>query len=690
MLLPRLIVCFIVGIFLADSCYEWLSGYELPLFISALCAFLMSFFTWRGRRIFCVSLAMSFLFIGAALLVNERDTLRVSWSNDEQVCVATQLSDIKEKPKSYQLFAEVEGHRVRLTLMKDSTTIIPSPSDRLLLSAQFKAPKNAGNPGEFDYANYLHRQGISGTAFCDTGAWHVLKHAERQTLAHHLIALRTHLLQRLHTYLDGQSLEVAAAMTLGDKQLITKETRLLYSETGASHILALSGLHLSILFALFNLLLLRPLRSIRWVGTVVQLVFLSVLWGFVVMVGAPLSLVRAAVMLTLVQFSVLLRRDRISLYNLSLAALLILLCSPQSLFDVGFQLSFMAVLSILVITPRLPRLTPVVESASLLWRLKWWAINAVQDLLRVTLAAQIGTLPLVLYYFHTFPTYALLLSLWVIPLAGVVLTLALLFFLIPCASALLGALLSGALSLIHTGLEGASRLPFASFHLPVTLPTVVLLYSLVPLTLWGLSHFRRRRRLLLAWGCVLIACGVIESKVLYERREEARAPQLIIYNARNSMAVHVVRSADANYLWTTDSARAQQALAYVSDTYWEKNAWSAPRYLSTDTLLDGIKVRGGVMQAGDYRMARLGYYKEAPLPPSAPTTPLPVDVLLLQRGCVTPLSNALRYYAPTVIVLDASLSATRRQTYLEEALTLGIPTYDIATQGAFVAPLTKK
>lgn len=687
MLLPRLIVCFIVGIFIADSCYEWLSGYELLLFIGALCAFLVSLFTWRGRRIFCVSLATSFLFIGAALLVNERDTLRVSWSNDEQVCVATQLSDIKEKPKSYQLFAEVEGHRVRLTLMKDCTTVIPSPSDRLLLSAQFKAPKNAGNPGEFDYANYLHRQGISGTAFCDTGAWRILKPAERKTLAHHLIALRTHLLQRLRTHLDGQSLEVAAAMTLGDKQLITNETRLLYSETGASHILALSGLHLSILFALFNLLLLRPLRSIRWVGTVVQLVFLSVLWGFVVMVGAPLSLVRAAVMLTLVQFSVLLQRDRISLHNLSLAALLLLLWSPQSLFDVGFQLSFMAVLSILVITPRLPRLTPVVESASLLWHIKWWMINAVQDLLRVSIAAQIGTLPLVLYYFHTFPTYALPLSLWVIPLAGVVLILALLFFLIPCASVFLGTLLGGALSLMHVGLDGASRLPFASFHLPVTLPAVVLLYCLVPLTLWGVSHFRRRQWLLLGGGCIVLVCGFIEIWALHERRMEEKASELIVYNTRNAHAVHVVLSPEEHYLWTTDSARTAQALNYISTSYWADRKLQKVQYLVTDTLLSALKIKDEVLQVGDYRIARVGYYKDAPLPSTVPPKPLIVGALLLQRGCTTPLPQLLRYYSPSVLVLDASLNHQRRCEYSDAARKAAITLYDVSETGAFRVPM---
>ena len=687
MLLPRLIVCFIVGIFLADTCYEQLSNCALPLFIGALCAFLVSLFSWRGRRIFCISLVVAFMFMGATLLVNERDSLRVAWSTDEQVCVATQLSDIKEKAKSYQLFATVDGRRVKLTLLKDSASVIPSPSDHLLLATQFKAPKNAGNPGEFDYANYLLRQGISGTALCDTVSWHILKNAEGETLSHHLKALRTQLLQRLSNHLEGQSLEVAAAMTLGDKQLISKETRLMYSETGASHILALSGLHLSILFALFNLLLLRPLRSIRYVGSAVQLVFLCAIWGFVAMVGAPLSLVRAAVMLTLLQISVLLRRDRLSLHNLSLAALLLLMWSPQALFDVGFQLSFMAVATILLVTPHLPRLAPVVRSEKLLWRLKWLCINTVQDLLRVSFAAQIGTLPLVLYYFHTLPTYALLLSLWVVPLAGVVLTLALLFFLLPCASAFFGKLLSGTLALMNAGLEVVSNLPLASFEVSITLPTMLLLYALIPLTLWGVAHFRRRRWLLLGFAGVILTCGVLEMVALWERRGKEGDSELIIYNTRNAMAVHVLLSSEEYYLWTADSVRAEQALNYISTSYWDARNMQQVRYLMTDTWLPALKIKGGVMQVGTYRLAKVGYYKEAPLPPVAPRVPFPVDALLLQRGCTAPLPELLRYYSPSVLVLDASLNGQRRREYLDAAQTAGINIYDVSENGAFRVPM---
>ena len=687
MLLPRLIVCFIIGIFLADACYEYVSGCVIPLFIGALCASLVSLLAWRGRRIFCVSQGIAYLLLGATLLVNERNALQVAWSVEEQVCVATHLSDIKEKPKSYQLSAEVEGHRVQLTLLKDSATVLPSSSDVLLLSAQLKNPKNAGNPGEFDYAKYLHRQGISGIAFCDSESWRILKHAEIKGFVHYLTSLRTQLLQRLSGHLEGQSLEVAAAMTLGDKLAISRETRALYSETGSSHILALSGLHLSILFALFNLLLLRPLRSIRYVGGIVQVIFLGGMWGFVLMVGAPLSLVRAAVMLTLVQFSVLLRRDRISLHNLSLAALLLLIWSPQSLFDVGFQLSFMAVWAIFTVTPRLPRWTPITEHESFIWRLKWWGINVVQDLLRVSLAAQIGTLPLVLYYFHVFPTYALPLSLWVIPLAGVVLTVALLFFLFPWLSTILGILLSGAVSLMNAGLEGMVNLPFASFELPITLLTVVSLYCMIPLILWGITHYRRRRWMLLGVGCLLITCGGWEMKALCERKEQRQTPELIVYNVRNAMAVHVILSSEEHYLWTTDSVRTSQALNYISTSYWKERKLREVSCLVEDTLLHALKVKHSVMQVGHYRIARVGYYKEVPLPSVVPDTPLVVDALLLQRGSTVPLSQLLRYYSPAVLILDASLSNQRKQEYYDAAQEVGLVAHDIAENGAFRVPI---
>jgi competence protein ComEC len=215
-------------------------------------------------------------------------------------------------------------------------------------------------------------------------------------------------------------------------------------------------------------------------------------------------------MLTFLQLSVLFQRRGLSFRNLALAGLVLLLWSPQSLFDVGFQLSFMAVLGIVVIYPRLPRWRGIGVPETLLGNVRRWAIDAAQDLLRVSLSAQIATLPLVLYYFHLLPTYALPLSLWVIPLAGLLLALALLFFLLPFSGAFWGEGLSVVLSWMHAGMEGFSALPFATISLPVALPSVVLLYALVPLVLWGMGNFKRRMTMLVGMGLVMLSIGALE------------------------------------------------------------------------------------------------------------------------------------------------------------------------------------
>ena len=687
MLLPRLIICFIVGIAIADVLFEVVSGVSLYLFSGAVCVFLLSVFCRHRRRIFCCAIGGAFFLLGAALLMNEREVLQVAWSGEEQVYCATQVADVREKERSYQATALIDGHKVRLTLQKDSLSVPPVPNGNLLLHTRVTALRNPGNPGEFDYARYLHRQGFTGTAYCGSGEWQPLGTEVPTSLSYQLSELRQALSRRLETYLDGRPLEVVSAMTLGNKQFISAETRLLYTETGASHVLALSGLHLSILFALFNLLLLRPLRAFRSVHRVVQIVFILAVWGFVAMVGAPLSLMRAALMLTLIQFSLLLQRGHWSLHNLALAALILLIWSPQSLFDVGFQLSFMAVWAIVVVMPHLPRWTPLVEHQNIGWRLRRWTIDAVQDLLRVSLAAQIGTLPLVLYYFHVFPTYSLLVSFWIIPLAGVVLGIALLFFLLPSAASLFGPLLREVVELMNEGLAVCSHLPFASFELPITLVTAVVLYLLPLLAIWGMGHFRRHKWMLLGLAVCIISIGGAEYWALQERKTARERAQVLVYNVRNAMAVHVVLPSDASYLWTSDSVRTQQALRYVADTYWRSCGWTSPSSLQGDTLLSALKVCGSVMQVGSYRIARVGHYKDAPLPSEVPATPLKVDALCLQRGVTHSLSHIMRYYAPSTVVLDASLSQSRRKGYIEEAEVLKIPVFDVAERGAWVVTL---
>ena len=243
----------------------------------------------------------------------------------------------------------------------------------------------------------------------------------------YFLAQRAKLLDRLsESGVDGSVYAVVAAMTLGDKSQLTKELRDTYAVSGASHILALSGLHLGIIYTLLSLLLSRR----RW-QVISQVVIIVCIWQFVFLVGMSASVVRSAVMITVYALLSLGHRDKMSVNTLAFAAIVMLLFNPKSLFDVGFQLSFMAVLAILLFYP----LFESVWSQQFLFghRLFRWLWTT----LAVSCAAQIGVAPLIAYYFGRFSCYFLLTNLVVVPAATLILYLSLLVLLIPSLAYLL-------------------------------------------------------------------------------------------------------------------------------------------------------------------------------------------------------------------------------------------------------------
>ena len=222
---------------------------------------------------------------------------------------------------------------------------------------------------------------------------------------------RSKLLDRLSDHgVDGSVYAVVAAMALGDKSQLTKDLKETYAVTGASHILALSGLHLSLIYTLLSLLLI---------------------WLYVFLVGMSASVVRSALMLTVYALLSLGHRDKMSVNTLAFAAIVMLLINPRSLFDIGFQLSFVAVLSILLFYP----LFEGVWSQSFL--LDHRAFKWLWTMLAVSCAAQIGVAPLIAYYFGRFSNYFLLTNLVVIPAATLILYLSLVVLLIPSLAYLL-------------------------------------------------------------------------------------------------------------------------------------------------------------------------------------------------------------------------------------------------------------
>ena len=277
---------------------------------------------------------------------------------------------------------------------------------------------------------------------------------------------REQLLQRFNdSGLDGDAYAVVAAMSLGDKSALTRDVKSAYSVSGASHVLALSGLHLGIIYMLLSLFLPRR----RW-PALSQLLMILVVWAFVLLVGMPVSAVRSAVMLTIYGVLSIGRRNKMSVNVLAFTAFLMLMWNPASLFDVGFQMSFMAVWAILLFVPLFTSVFSDQYYMEHPWVAKVWGMVA------VSIAAQLGVAPLIAYYFGQFSTCFLLTNFLVVPAAFIILCLSIAVLLFPPLAYLLLYIVNG----LNASLNTIATFPGASIgNLHPTILQVVLIYVLI-------------------------------------------------------------------------------------------------------------------------------------------------------------------------------------------------------------------
>lgn len=264
--------------------------------------------------------------------------------------------------------------------------------------------------------------------------------------------------QQLHTlHIGEQDFAVIAAMAMGDKSALNQETKEAYSISGTSHILAVSGLHIGIIFQLIILLLGGKHRS-----KLAIILSTTIVWAYVIFIGFPASAVRAATMLSIYSMVLLSLRPDPTLNTLALAYIIMVLVNPFNIFDIGFQMSFLAVGSILLFYPLFFCL---LSSHSNI-------IRAIWGLFCVSLAAQIGTLPLIVFYFGRISCYSLITSFIAIPAATLILYLCVLLFILSPLTyiSFLASPTEGLMQLVMNVLTSITQFINTAFHLTSMLP----------------------------------------------------------------------------------------------------------------------------------------------------------------------------------------------------------------------------
>lgn len=383
---------------------------------------------------------------------------------------------------------EVRPYKIQASILRDTLTgryRHISVGDGIEFYSRIEGlPNHQRAESNFNYFRWLQTQGVVGQTFINRVSWRKLSLdisslSIFQRVRLSMLRFREHLVGKLSDFgMEGQQQAIVAAMALGDKSALSKSTREVFSITGASHILALSGLHLSIIYFLGTFLIRRR----RW-NMPFQMVSLTAIWVYAILVGLSPSLVRAATMLTVYGVLSIVHRTQRPLNALALAAVIMLVSNPLMLWDVSFQMSFMAILGIFVFYQPL---------FNLFGRLQNPVVKCVWGMLCLSVSAQIGVFPLIMYYFGRFSCYFFLTNFVAIPALYVVLYCALAFFLfslIPVVQSFFALVLQKVVGWLMATLECFSSLPFSSIDdIRISPLQVFMIYALVG-CLYGVVYY---------------------------------------------------------------------------------------------------------------------------------------------------------------------------------------------------------
>jgi len=410
-------------------------------------------------------------------------------------------------------------------LAKDSLSRELEAGDEILVSSKLERVRNNGNPNEFDYSKYLRHRYILYSTYVRGSSWKLVEKNQSFSFKHIAVAWRQRLLNIYKKAgLKNEAYEILAALTLGAREEVSEDVKSVWSAAGATHVLAVSGLHVGIIFGVMQFLL-SFLAGSKLGRFIRGIILLACLWSYALLTGLSPSVMRAASMFSIIAIALMINRKGTIYNSLAISALLLLLIDPFVLFNVGFQFSYLAVVSIVYFQPKFENMINV-DSFVLRW--SW-------RLFTVSLAAQVGTFPLAIYYFHQFPAYFFLSNFVIIPVAGLLIyssAVLLIFSEINFLTKWFTYLLQNFVELIHWLIYQIQALPGALIErITFTSIQVVLLYCLIiglAFSFWG-----RRKKALFVSIIILIAFQLLN----ISDRHQSQSRELLVFNVHKQTLI---------------------------------------------------------------------------------------------------------------------------------------------------------
>ena len=676
----RLIIPLIAGILI-----QFISPISLNVllilagFISsiAIVFYLLNFsakYTFRWVPGVAINLA---LLVAGALLIYKQDiSNKKNWIGNYKsgsiAILVTVQEPLIEKAKTYKAEATVDAinidgdwknvsGKILVYFSKDNIPILGYGS-QVLFYKPLQPIKNSGNPGGFDYKQYNVFQGIFHQVFLKSTEYKVAATINGNAFKSWLFNVRFWVIKKLQQYIKPErEAGVAEALLIGYRDDLDKDLVQAYSNTGVVHIIAISGLHLGMIY-LALVWLMKPFKRTKWIRWVNPIIILSVLWIFTLLAGGVPSILRSAVMFSFIVLGETLNRKS-SIYNTLASSAFVMLCiNPYYLFDVGFQLSYAAVISI--ITFQKPVYTWFYFKNKLL--------DFFWELTSVTIAAQVLTVPIILYAFHQFPTVFLLTNIIIVPLSSVVLfaELALLVTsFIPVVANFGGFVTGKMLAFMNGFIERVNSFPYAVYDgIENNLAETILLYIFIIGICWWLLN-KTKPALFIGLASMLVFIAIDGYENFYRRQQE----KMIVYNIPQHNAIDFIEG--KQYAFTGDTS-------LIEDNYLKnfhlKPSRTSHRISATNDL-DGLYITTPFVWFRNKRIALIDkpYKFES-------TSKISVDVIIISHNPRLYIADLAAVFNCKQYVFDGSNSTWKINQWKKDCDSLHLRTYSTSDNGAFI------
>ncbi len=572
----------------------------------------------------------------------------------------TVLEQIKSTPKNSRYIVAVHqiNHRncigkALLNIAKDTALKRWNCGSMLLVEGSFYKNKKTSNPNQFDYKAYLENQQIYAQIF--TSKQHLLTTAtEDRSLPYYTSRLRNSIIANLEQHhFKTKELNIVIALILGQQQEIDPELVKDYQYAGAIHILSVSGLHVAcILF--FIQFLLQPIPNHRKGSFIKLTIILLSLWLFGLMAGMAPSVLRSVTMFSFMAIGLYLKRTVNFYHTLLVSIFLILLFEPSFLFEIGFQLSYLALFFIVWLQPLLASL----------WKPNNKIANYFWGLLTVSFAAQLGTFPLSLYYFHQFPGLFFITNLLILPLLTLILGIAL-FVVVLSAFNWVPYYPMVALEWSIMGLNSiiswvASFERFILKDIPFNIPLMLSSYLLIIAAILFAKE-PKYKRLIYA----LVALLFFQTTLIYNQYNSKRKKEWIVYDCKGKTLI---------------SARENGGVIVYSSESFNKNS-------KEELLIKPYVIANFCKIKSKQRLRNFYYYKNKKIMlingKSNYLIHQKADIVILSQSPRINLERLLQNWKPQLIIVDGSSYTSYKRRWKATALKEKIPFHDTSEKGFY-------